>query len=227
MELAIVGSGGLAREVRWLIEVCNEVRPEWAQYQICGWISKEMPGSVIDGLPILGGDDWLLRRDDPICAVVAIGDGRKRKQIVNRLKANALIEFPNIIAPSAILSATVRLGRGCIIAEKCVLTVNIDIGDFFFGNLNCTVGHDCKFSDYVTLNPGTNISGNVCLDECVTIGTGASIVQGLSVGEGAFIGAGAVVTHNIDADTVAVGVPAKAAKKTGSGLQRVIPAGNR
>ena len=71
------------------------------------------------------------------------------------------------------------------------------------------MGHDCVFGDYVTLNPGVNVSGNVTLNDCVTIGTGACIIEDISVGENSMIGAGAVVVRDVMSDTIAVGVPAK------------------
>lgn len=45
------------------------------------------------------------------------------------------------------------------------------------------------------------------------VGAGAVILQGVEVGRQSIIGAGAVVLSDVSADTVVVGVPAKAAKK--------------
>lgn len=209
-DIAIIGSGGLAREVRWLIEECNKNQNRW---NILGWISKDEPGTIIAGLPVLGDDDWLINHKEPIDIAVSVGSGSLRKKIVAYLKQNKSISFPIIISPSAELSDSVRFGEGTIITAKSILTVDIDIGDFFFCNLACTVGHDCRFMDYVTLNPGVNISGNVNLGECVTIGTGASIIQGLSVGDNTTVGAGAAVVRDIGSDCTAVGVPARPLEK--------------
>ena len=46
----------------------------------------------------------------------------------------------------------------------------------------------------------------------VYIGTGAYIMQGVTIGNNCIIGARAVVTHNIEDNSVAVGVPAKVIK---------------
>ena len=205
-DIVIIGTGGMAREVRWVIEDCcndNKCR------NILGWVSKEHPGTIITGLPVLGDDDWLLERDKPIDAVVAIGNGALRKKIVTYLKQNRNISFPSIISDSAEVSKYVKMGEGAIIMNKSLLTVDIEIGDFFLCNYGCTVGHDCKFGNYVTLNPGSNISGDVKLGDCVTIGTGASVIQGLSVGDNSIIGAGAAVVRDIIQDCTAIGIPAK------------------
>ena len=209
-DIVIIGSGGLAREVRWLLEECNKNQDRW---NILGWISKEDPGTIIAGLPVLGDDNWLVNHKDPIDVAVSVGNGSLRKKIVTYLKQNPVITFPIIISPSAELSDSVIMGEGSIVTAKSILTVDIEIGNFFFCNLACTVGHDCRFEDYVTLNPGANISGNVNLGECVTIGTGASIIQGLTIGCNTTIGAGAAVVRDIPSGCTAVGVPAKILEK--------------
>ena len=48
---------------------------------------------------------------------------------------------------------------------------------------------------------------------CVWIGAGAIILPGVTVGENAVIGAGSVVTHDVPANTVAAGNPAKIIRK--------------
>lgn len=205
-DIVIIGSGGLAREVRWLIEECNKVCDQW---NILGWISKEKPGSRIAGLPVLGDDDWLLGYERPVDVAVSVGNGLLRKKIAEYLKQNPNLSFPVILSPTAQISQSVELGEGSIVTANSILTVDIVVGDFFFCNLASTVGHDCRIGDYVTLNPGVHVSGNVTLEDKVTIGTGAVIIQGITIGEGATIGAGASVVREIEAGCTAVGIPAR------------------
>lgn len=209
-DIAIIGTGGMAREVRWVIEDLNSVEDMW---NILGWVSKEEPGSMVAGLPVLGDDDWLLAHDKPIDVALSVGSGSLRKKIVSYLRQNEKISFPSIIARSAEVSNYVKLGEGAIIMNKSLLTVDIEVGDFFLCNYGCTVGHDCKFEDYVTLNPGARISGAVHMEECSTVGVGASIIQGLSIGKNSFVGAGAAVIRDIGDNCTAVGVPAKPLEK--------------
>ena len=210
--IVIIGSGGCAREAKWLIEECNCDQPQW---KILGWISQEKPGTMISGLPVLGDDKWLLNCNMPIYAAVSVGDGSLRKKIVNLYEKNENILFPNIISPTVSMSDTVRIGKGCIIAAQNIFTVDITIGDFFVCNSFCTVGHDTIIKDYVSIFSGAHISGNVTLNDGVSIGTGANIIQGITVGENSFIGAGAAVVRDIPAFCTAAGVPARPLKKTG------------
>ena len=205
-DIVLVGSSGFAKEVRWLIEECNSDDKRW---NILGWISKEPPGTIVAGLPVLGDDDWLIDYQKPIDVAISVGNGFLRRKIVERYVKNQNISFPNIIAPSAQMSRSVDLGVGCIVTAQSIFTVDIKIGDFLISNLASTIGHDCKIGNYVTLFPGVHVSGNVTLGDCTSVGTGANIIQGLTVGENSFIGAGAAVVKNIPSNCTAVGIPAK------------------
>ena len=211
-DIVIVGSGGFAREVRWLIEECNARQPVW---NILGWISQDTPGTIISDLPVLGDDEWLIHCNKSIDVAMSVGSGILRKKIVSLYKNTKNICFPNIISPTAVMSDRVKLGKGCIITARSIFTVDINVGDFFICNLACTIGHDCRIGNYVTLFPGAHISGNVTLNDGVSIGTGANIIQGITVGENSFIGAGAAVVRDIPAFCTAAGVPARPLKKTG------------
>ena len=47
----------------------------------------------------------------------------------------------------------------------------------------------------------------------VWIGSGAKILPGVSIGDNAIVGAGAVVTKDVEANTIVVGMPAKPVRK--------------
>lgn len=44
-----------------------------------------------------------------------------------------------------------------------------------------TVGHGAKIDNYVTINPGCNISGDVYIENFSNIGTGTKIIQGVKI----------------------------------------------
>lgn len=47
----------------------------------------------------------------------------------------------------------------------------------------------------------------------VWVGAGATILPGVTIGDGCVIGAGSVVTKDVPANSLAVGVPAKVVKR--------------
>jgi acetyltransferase-like isoleucine patch superfamily enzyme len=60
---------------------------------------------------------------------------------------------------------------------------------------------------------GNNIGLDITIKDGVWVGFGTLILPGVTIGEKAIIGAGSVVTKDIPAYTIAVGIPCKPIKK--------------
>lgn len=208
-DIVILGSGGLAREIAWLIDENNKIKKEW---NILGYISQD---SVIDEkekYSIIGNDEWLQGYKGTIYAVCAIGNEKIRKNIVHKYKKYNNIKFPPIISHQAILSNEILIGEGTIICAGVIITINVRIGAHCIINLNSTIGHDTVLEDYVTINPGTNISGGCVIETECNIGTGTKLIQNIRIGENTIIGAGSVVVREIPKGVIAVGCPARQIK---------------
>lgn len=199
-DIVIVGSGGFAREAKWILD---RKKFDGDQWNFCGYIDKET-----DGENIVGDDSYLLNICKRIDVIIAIGNPAIRMKLYKKYRRNAYIQFPNLIDPSVNISESVQLGYGNIICANNVLTVDINIGCFNIINLGCTVGHDVRIGDFNTINPGTNVSGNVNIADLTDIGTGAKIIQGKNIGKGAVVAAGAVITKDVLEMTMVAGVPA-------------------
>lgn len=110
---------------------------------------------------------------------------------------------------------------------------NISLGDNFFANYNvtmldrnritigdnCLIGPNCVLTTVSHAFDAEKRRNHICTAEPITIGDdvwlGANVVvlPGVTIGDRAIIGAGAVVTEDIPADCIAVGVPARAVRK--------------
>lgn len=208
-DIVIIGTGGCAREVLFLLEQNNQKQKVW---NILGFIDNKNSGEV-HGYPILGNDDFLREYQGEIHAVCGIGSPILKKKIVERFQNDDNIIFPNLVANGVIADfENIDIGQGCIICAGSILTTDIKLGNFVTINMSCTIGHDVIIGDYVTINPGSNISGNVTINNCADIGAGTKVIQGKCIGEAAILGAGAVVVQDIPSGCTAVGVPARIIK---------------
>ena len=124
-----------------------------------------------------------------------------------------------------------HIQTGAVIGEKCSFGQNVNVSN------NVRVGNGCKLQNNVSLYEGVALEDYVfCGPSCVftndltprakypkgyaghkktvvktgaSIGANATIVCGHTVGAWAMIGAGAVVTSNVPAHALMLGVPAK------------------
>lgn len=208
-KIAIVSSGGFAREVLTLI---NAINAKERRFDVVGFIDNDK-GRIVHGLPIIGSDEEVNNTQEPLSVVIAVGEPRLKEKI--RLKyTNPLISFPTLIHPAAIIADpdNIEIGQGCIICAITIMTTDIKIHDFVTLNLQCTVGHDTIINDYSAFMPSVNISGEVNIGKGVYVGTGAKIINQVEIGENTIVGAGAVVAKSLPANCTAVGVPAKPIK---------------
>jgi len=89
---------------------------------------------------------------------------------------------------------------------------------------NVQIAPHCAFSPYEhnfedrnkPINEqGIRSAGDIVLEDDVWLGLGVKVLDGVHIGKGAVIGAGAVVTKDIPAYAIAVGVPAHVIRKRG------------
>ena len=87
-----------------------------------------------------------------------------------------------------------------------------------FVNSSCTIGRNCNLSQGVTLglaNRGPR-KGVPTLGDNVYLGPGVKVVGAVHIGDNVAVGANAVVTSDLPANAVAVGIPARVISMEGS-----------
>ena len=209
--IVILGAGGFAREVRWLLDEINAAALEWT---FGGYVVTDLSrlGEHDDRGSVRGDVSWLESHVSEVDALaIGIGNPAVRLEFGAALKKR----LPGLSWP-ALVHPTVRLDRGSCTLEEGVLlcsgtiaTVTVRFKSFSMVNLACTIGHEAVIGEGTVLNPTVNISGGVVLGRGVLVGTGAQILQYVKVGDGATVGAGAVVTKDVEPGQTVVGMPAK------------------
>ena len=210
-DIVIIGSGGHAKEIAFLIEDINANNKNW---NILGYIEKEKSeiGKVNGKYEVIDDESFFDKCTGKINVAIAIGYPLVVKAVQKRLakKYSDVLLFPNLIHPSVKdIIRDVRLGQGNLICAGNIFTTDIRIGSFNCINRGCNISHDTIIKDYCIINPGVNISGGVTIESACLIGTGATILQYLTIGENATVGAGAVVTNNVEKGKTVIGIPAK------------------
>jgi len=212
IDIAIVGAGGFGREVLLTLLDCNK---QLKMYNILGFVDddKSLEGKSINKIPVLGGLNWLISNNSKnLKCVIAIGDGKLRKEISQKLEKKG-IEFATIMHPSVVCSEFVEIGKGTIIQAGSIITPDTKIGDHVHINMDCSIAHDCVLEDFVTVTPGVHINGFVTIGTGVYIGTGAVTKDRIKIGKWSVIGAGTVIIRDVSEFSMYVGVPGKLKKK--------------
>lgn len=208
-DLYIIGAGGFGREVAWIVERINSIKPTW---NLKGFIddNETLWGSTEGEYHVFGGCEYLSALED-VYAVCAVGSSNVRKKIIEKLKDTS-VKFATLVDPSVLYSNSVKIGEGAIVCAGTIITVDVNIGDHVIVNLDCTIGHDAVIDNFVTIYPSVNVSGNVLIGECSELGTGTQIIQGKKVISNTIIGAGAIVVKDCLESGTYVGSPAKKIK---------------
>lgn len=202
-EIVLVGSGGAGREFAFSLSR----NPFW---EVKGFVDDtRIPGSIVNGLPVFGGIDWLKGYQGNV-AVCIVGNPFIKEKIINQIAENPFISFPVIKSPDSIIANYIELGQGTIIAKAySYINPNVKVGKHVWINEGLDIGHDSVVGDFVTFFSNISVGGNVQIGNHCVIGTGAVIRPGTKIGNNVYIGGGAVVVKDIPDDVVVVGNPAK------------------
>ncbi|WP_425600794.1 acetyltransferase [Frateuria edaphi] len=198
--ISIVGAGGFAREVLFLLDRLGKVAHVRGLYESDNvWKKRRVAG--FDVLPLSrldqsGGE-----------LILAIGDPAVRKSLRESLSGN--IRYPTLIDPAAIISRCADIGDGVIVCAGAIITTDVVIGHHVHLDRSVNVGHDCHLGHYVTVAPGAVISGNCQIGTSAYIGAAACLRERVSIGERALVGMGAVVVKHVPADKIHAGNPAR------------------
>lgn len=103
----------------------------------------------------------------------------------------------------------ILIGEGVFINACCHFQ---DHGGIVIGD-GCQIGHNVVFATLNhELDPGRRKDTRpapIVLGKNIWIGSSATILQGVTIGDNAVVAAGAVVVHDVPANTIVGGVPAR------------------
>ena len=117
-----------------------------------------------------------------------------------------------------------RVGRAFYANHNLVIldAAPVAIGDHVFIGPNCCISTAGHPFDVAQRNAGLEYAKPVTIGNNVWIGMGVQICPGVTIGDNAVIAGGSVVTEDIPAGMLAIGVPCKAVKQVANKPQRRI-----
>jgi sugar O-acyltransferase (sialic acid O-acetyltransferase NeuD family) len=142
-------------------------------------------------------------------AIIAIGDNKSRKIIVERVSKAS---WQTIIHPSAIISKDVVIGEGSVIMAGAIIQTGTKIGKHSIINTGACIDHDCIIGDFVHIAPNCSLAGGVSVGEGTFIGIGSSIIPNKTIGSWTNVGAGSVIIADQPSNCTTLGIPAKPIK---------------
>lgn len=142
-----------------------------------------------------------------------------------RLGKNVTIVHPELInlygctiGQDTKIGAFVEIQKNAVIGDRCKISSHTFVCEGVTIEDNVFVGHGVMFINdkYPRATSGDRLQTEAewevvptLVKRGASIGSGAVIMCGVTIGENAIVGAGCVVTRDVPADEIAVGVPGR------------------
>lgn len=206
MKLYIYGNGETGFEVLDIAMRINAFEHRWADFQFI----DDRKNSSDNGISVIALEDIPATE---ICeVVVAVGEPEARKNLYHRVK-NKNLKFATLVDPSSIISRSCKIADGCIIYPNTVVSCSSCVSENVMVQFNTTIGHDIVVGPHSVVSSGVTLGGAVAIGALTFIGMGSAIKERVIVGTQSIIGFGSVVYKNIPDGMIALGNPARVAKR--------------
>ncbi len=203
-QIFLLGSGGHAKMV------IEAIRSRSNLEIIACLAAKASTDEHVLGIPVLTEEDSLLKdyANRGILGFVAIGENQLRRKLSTKL-SNLGIEIPVVIAATAYVSPSARIGNGTVVMPNAAIGAETTIGAGSIINTTSSVDHDGIIGEFVHIAPGCHLAGNVRVGDSSFLGIGTVVIPERTVGSRSVVGAGAVVTRDVPDNETWIGCPAR------------------
>jgi acetyltransferase EpsM len=215
MRTLIVGAGSQARYILHTLEALGE------RAGVVGLIdtfdNPDMWGKSVDGAKVLGGVEKVeeFEPSGDVALILAIANARQKASLGERFE-KAGYRFRSAIHPKAVVSSSATIGEGVVVNAGAAIEMNAELGAHTVVHAGATIEHDNVLEPFANVGPGVSFGGRVRVGKAAIVYTGATVVPDTTIGAFAVVGAGATVIHDVEPNTVVVGVPAKVLRRLDS-----------
>ena len=200
-DLIILGTGVHGLEMAEIVARINRVLPTW---NLLGHIAPpkhpDLVGQMRHGWPVLGTIDAI----DRYPAALLVPDNEFPHDVpIPRERLTSLVD------PSCFVSPAACIGPGCVIYPNSYVGHSARLGQRVFALAGCVINHDDVLEDRVVLCSGVSLAGQVHVEADCYLGQACTVRQFVRIGRNSLIGMGSVVLHDVEANSVMVGNPAR------------------
>ena len=204
--ILLVGAGGHAQVV---VDILDAMREAGQAISTVGYVDDnvDLQGKELLGVRVLGSVADLSRIPHD-AVIVAIGDNRQRRALVERVVKQGS-PLGTAVHPTAVVAKSALIARGSMICAGAIVNPASTVGLSAILNTGCSVDHHSQIGDYAHIGPGARLGGTVAVGHESLIGIGAVVLPNLRVGSRSIVGAGSVVTTTVGDDVTVIGRPAR------------------
>jgi sugar O-acyltransferase (sialic acid O-acetyltransferase NeuD family) len=199
----IYGTGGLGRE-------CFDIAyPTSIELDLSlEFIEDEPLSNEINGVTVSSFDN----HKPNSFITIAVGEPNTRSLLLEKILSTSL-KLKSAISKESFISPTALIQEGSIVAPLCSIQANSRLETNSLINTMSIVGHDCHVQSNSVLSSKVNLGGSVVVGSSSFIGMGALIKENIQIGDSVIIGMSSVVYRDIQDSVIAIGNPARVAKK--------------
>lgn len=211
MNLLIIGASGHAKVIIDIVE-------KEGKHQLVGLIdAKAQKGDTHFGYPLLGTEADLpaiCKAHDVTAGIIAIGDNWIRQKVRDKLlHIKPDFQFATAVHPTASIGKGTQLGPGTVVMAGAIINPDCAVGEHCIVNTNASLDHDSVMGDFASLAPGAVTGGGVTIGAFSAISLGVKVIHGITIGAHTVVGAGATVFKDLGDQVIALGTPARVAKR--------------
>ena len=194
-KIVLVGGGGHCKS-------CIDVIRSDNRFDIAGIVEHagyHEEASVL-GVPVIGTDDELgelvSRYKNFLITVGQIKNPGIRIQLFERIRSLGG-HFPVIIASTAYVSATSKIGAGTIIMHQVLVNSEALIGQNNIINTGALIEHEASVGDHSHISTHAIINGQCHVGNRTLVGSGTVMSNNVTIPDDSLVAAGSVVLRSL------------------------------